>query len=94
MKYKVDNMSDEVIEAVCQAFKDDDDILAEILVYLQRSTRDNCLIMKASDQLKEMGRCENCGAKLETMSFREWHPEVDPPCYEPVCEDYCPNCDI
>lgn len=94
MRREVMNMSDEVVDGVCVAYRDDDDTLAEILVYLSQTTRDNCLIMKACDQIKEMDRCEHCGAKLETMTFREWHPEVDPPCYESVSEDYCPNCDI
>lgn len=46
----------------------------------------------ASRELNRMNRCQNCGAKLEVMTYREYHPEVD--AFEPMSDVYCPECDI
>lgn len=45
-----------------------------------------------SDELDRMGRCRNCGTKLEIMTYREYHSEVD--AFEPMSDIYCPECDI
>lgn len=46
----------------------------------------------ASDELDRMGRCKNCGTKLEIMTYREYHSEVD--AFEPMSDIYCPECDM
>ena len=86
-------MHHEVIEAVCEYYKDDEDALADCLVYLS-SLKCLSLAVHAQVQLDAMGRCAVCGCKLERYTHRELHTELDEPCYETLTEIYCPNCDI
>ena len=89
------DMHDEVVEAVVEHYKGaDEDIAADCLVYLS-SLKCLPLAVHAQVQLDAMGRCPECGSKLESYTHLVYHPEVDePPCYEPVTEVYCPRCDI
>ena len=87
-------MHDEVIEAVCEYYKNDQDTTADCLLYLATL---KCLPLAVHAQiaLDSMGRCTTCGLKLESYTHLVYHPEVDePPQYEPVTEIYCPRCDI
>lgn len=74
------NMRYEVLEALREYYKDDDEILVDCLRYLNEDT-----------EVLEMGYCPNCGVKLITISYREYHPEVD--AYEELGEIVCPECD-
>ena len=89
------DMHDEVVEAVVEYYKiADEDIAADCLVYLA-SLKDTRLAYAAIRELEAMGRCPECGSKLESYTHLVYHPEVDePPRYEPVTEVYCPRCDI
>lgn len=89
------DMHDEVVEAVVEHYKGaDEDIAADCLVYLS-SLKVLPLSYTADTALESMGRCPVCGCKLERYTHLVYHSEVDePPCYEPVTEVYCPNCDI
>lgn len=89
----MNDMHDEVIEAVCEHYKDDDDTAADCLLYLATL---KCLPLAVHSQiaLDNMGRCTTCGSKLLTYTHRELHTELDEPCYETLTEVYCPCCDI
>ena len=87
------DMYDEVIEAVCNYYEDDQDTAADCLLYLS-SLKCLPLAVHAQVQLDAMGRCTTCGSKLERYIHRELHTELDEPCYETLTEVYCPNCDI
>lgn len=88
------DMYDEVIEAVCEYYKDDQDIAVDCLLYLA-SLKDMRLAVAATRELEAMERCPECGSKLESYTHLVYHPEVDePPQYETVTEIYCPRCDI
>lgn len=89
------DMHDEVVEAVVEHYKGaDEDIAADCLVYLS-SLKVLPLAYTADTVLESMGRCPNCGCKLETYTHQEYHSEVDePPYYETLTEVYCPNCDM
>lgn len=87
-------MHDEVIESVCEYYKNDQDTAADCLLYLATL---KCLPLAVHSQiaLDSMGRCTTCGSKLESYTHQVYHPEVDePPQYETVTEIYCPRCDI
>lgn len=87
-------MHDEVIEAVCGYYKDDEDTAADCLLYLA-TLKCLPLAVHSQIQLDVMGRCTTCGSKLESYTHLVYHPEVDePPQYETVTEVYCPRCDI
>ena len=88
------DMYDEVIEAVCNYYKDDQDTASDCLLYLA-TLKCLPLAVHAQIQLDAMGRCTTCGSKLESYTHQVYHPEVDePPQYETVTEIYCPRCDI
>lgn len=86
------NMSYEVLEAVEDKFKDDEEVLADCLVYLAHLEDKTAIEYKAMDALQAMGRCPDCGGKYEVMYYKEYHPEVD--AYEDMADMYCPNCDV
>ena len=90
MKYT--DMSLEVIEAIEEKFKNDEEILVDCFMYLLNTVNDNKLSFKISTALEKMDRCPYCGTKFEVMQYREYHPEVD--AYEDMADMYCPNCDI
>ena len=88
------DMHDEVVEAVVDYYSHNQDIAADCLVYLA-SLKDMRLAMATTRELEAMGRCSECGCKVDSYTHLVYHPEVDePPCYEPVTEVYCPRCDI
>lgn len=87
-------MHNEVVEAVVDYYNHDQDIAADCLVYLA-SFKDMRLAVAATRELDAMGRCNQCGSKLEECVHTEYHTEVDePPYYETVVDTYCPRCDI
>lgn len=87
-------MHNEVIEAVLEYYKDDEDAAADCLVYLA-SLKCLPLAMRATLELESMNRCYDCGCKLQSCTYQEYHTEVDePPFYKTVTDWYCPQCDI
>lgn len=92
------NMNPELFEAIHEYWKGEPEVEADILLYLSKMVKDEVAPKKLSAQaeceLTERGRCYKCGAKLEHQVYYEPHTEVDPPCYEKMSVEYCPNCDI
>lgn len=88
----VGDMSFEILEAIEDKFKDDEEILVDCLTYLANFKDKTIIEYKASNVLEKMNRCPHCGTKYEVMYYREYHPEVD--AYEDMADMYCPNCDI
>lgn len=87
-------MHNEVIEAVLEYYKNDEDMAVDCLVWLT-SLKHISLAFKAAEALDDMGRCSTCGCKLQSCTHQEYHSEVDePPFYEIVTDWYCPQCDI
>ena len=88
-------MHNEVVDAVVEQYRGaDEDIAADCLVYLS-SLKNMRLAVAATRELDAMGRCNQCGCKLESYTHQVYHPEVDePPMFEAVTEVYCPQCDI
>lgn len=80
-------MFNELYDALKEYYKDDEDILVDCLLYLS-----DMGVSSADDRLSDMGRCLNCGNKLEFCWHREYHSEIN--AYEDICDVYCPSCDI
>lgn len=90
----MEQMHHEVIEAVVEYYKDDEELMAQCLAYLH-SIRVFSLACCAAIKLQDMGRCPRCGCKLGKCTHKEYHSEVDePPRYEIITEEYCPECDV
>lgn len=75
------NMRIEVLEALKEYYKDNEEILIDCLRYLEED-----------NEVFEMGYCSECGTKLIEFHYKEYHSEVD--AYENLCELCCPNCDF
>lgn len=75
------NMRYEVLEALEEFYKNDIDILIDCLRYLEED-----------DEVYNRGYCPNCGTELISISYREYHPEVD--AYETLSDIVCPMCDF
>lgn len=90
------NMSPEVLEAIHLMYEDEPDIEVDCLRYLGHLSivEANKLGTEAMLKLEEMGRCPDCGCLVETVPYKEPHPELDGCPYETLYESYCPICDF
>lgn len=84
-------MKYEIIEAITEYYKDEEDLMAECLIYLSKITPSD-VSYSCLDELIKRYRCAHCGIKLMEYCHREYHPEVD--AYEDRCELVCPSCDF
>lgn len=75
------NMRYEILEALEEFYKNDEEVLIDCLRYLEED-----------DEVFQRGYCPNCGTELIAISYREYHPEVD--AYETLYETVCPECDF
>lgn len=87
-------MKIEILEAITNYFKSDEDIMADCLIYLSKITPSN-FSYSCLDELIERDRCTNCGSKLIEYSYKEYHPEIEGDIkFETMCKLVCPNCDF
>ena len=75
------NMRYEILDALEEFYKNDEEVLVDCLRALEED-----------DRVFEMGYCPNCGAKLISVNYREYHSEVDD--WEELAELVCPECDF
>ena len=83
-------MKVEILEAITDYFKDDEDTMADCLIYLSEITPSN-FSYSCIDELVKRNRCTHCGMKLVEYCYKEYHSEVN--AYEDICELICPGCD-
>lgn len=87
-------MKIEILEAITDYFKGDEDIMADCLIYLSKITPSD-FSYSCLDELIERDRCTNCGSKLMEYSYKEYHPEIEGDIkFENMCKLVCPNCDF
>ena len=87
-------MKYEILEAITEYYKDDEDLMADCLVYLSKITPSD-FSYSCLDELVKRDRCVNCGSKLVEYSYKEYHPEIEGDIkFEVVRELACPNCDF
>lgn len=84
-------MNFEIIEAIEEYYKDDEDILVDCLVYLSKN-HNKKLSYLAQDKLEEMDRCSECGSKLVPHTYEEHHTELFGNPIEYITELVCTNC--
>lgn len=87
----------EIIEAIEEYYKDDEELLIDCLVYLSNIDMNDKeyrhLSYLAQDRLEDMEVCSCCGAKLEPYTYEEHHTELFGCPIEYITELRCPNCD-
>lgn len=84
----------EIIEAIKEYYKHDEDMIAYCLSHLYKFSNgyDECML---ADELREMGRCPQCGGKLKEFTYKEYHSEIEGDNkFEIMYDAYCPECDI
>lgn len=87
-------MIGEIIDALEEYFKDEEDILSDCLMYLNSCVLVNDDIKKIKDTLYNHERCNFCGTKLAIYHYKEPHDIGDGHTYyEVLTDEYCPNCD-
>jgi uncharacterized protein with PIN domain len=87
-------MKNEIIDAIREYYKDDESMTVDCLSWLSTGNLLE-LVEVARDELISMNYCPYCGSKLQTFTWREYHPEVDEPMrFEEMSEMCCPNCDF
>lgn len=87
----IPSMAYEVVEAVLEHYKGNDDTIIDCLNYL-KAIGNLAMETRVRNEFENMGRCTECGAKFELSQYKEYHSEVND--YEIMNIPYCPNCDI
>lgn len=88
------DMSDEIVEAVHLMYEDDPQLEADCMLFLSKLNGNSRAFRRmgglASDRLVDMGRCTECGASLSVnhkivfdLTRGEYYPDVSL---------YCPEC--
>lgn len=87
-------MKYEIIEAIKEYYKNDEATITDCFLWL--STHNLLeLVDIAREGLISMKKCPYCGKEMQIYTWREYHPEVDPPMqFEEMSEMYCPDCDF
>lgn len=84
------DMSDEIVEAVHLMYEDDPQLEADCMLFLSKLRGHSRMSGLASDRLVDMARCTECGATLSArhkivfdLARGEYYPDV---------YLYCPEC--
>lgn len=87
-------MKYDIIKAVTEYYKNDEDIMADCLIYLKNTTPMDFGLL-CVDRLLSKHRCVNCGCKMIEHTYQEYHPEIEGDIrFETMRELVCPNCDF
>lgn len=91
---QVEDYGFEVIEAIKDYYKNDEEIMVGCLVYMRHTLQDNKpLRWSLEEDITELGYCYECGEQLVTHTYMERHTELDGNPIEYVSETLCPRCD-
>ena len=90
----MENMSIEILDAICDAYNDDKDLVVKCLFYLYHNSTDDKLNRQIVDIMSEMGYCITCGDKLTTYEYKETHTELDYNNEEIMSAEICRHCDF
>lgn len=85
----IDNMSHEIIEAICE--NEDEEYVKDSLLYLYHVTSDKKLIILIEDWFDEHDYCVDCGNELIVKEHQEYRDGFGG-CYETIYEKICKNC--
>ena len=89
-------MVGELFDSIENLFSNDEEIMADVYVYLANLPFDlnevQYLSQQAMIKLDKMDRCTRCGDKLRFLEIKEPHPELDGCPVEILTDAYCENC--
>lgn len=85
-------MENEIFDCIYDSYKDDITELIQILLFLRNNTTNKKLQKTINNFVTENHFCLECGQPLNKKIVKEYHTELDYPCYEVFVEEYCENC--
>ena len=83
----------EIVQTLVDSYKDDEQLLGDMLYYLYETT--DCLSLKntITDVMYDLNRCISCGGSLVVYEYEESHTELDDGGSEVFLAKLCSNCD-
>lgn len=87
----MNNMSYEIIEAIESYYKDDEDMIADCMLWLANAPWKG--MSPFWEWLNDNSRCDRCGSELKQRAYKEPHNEIGNGVYETLYEWYCPECE-
>ena len=90
----VENYSREIIDLICDSWKDDEELLFEALRYLYNQSADSKMTDQIVDIFTDEERCLECGRELKFATYEIVHTEIEQPNVEYTGYYYCPDCDV
>lgn len=89
----IENMSDEVLDAILDVYKDDKELVISCLMFLYYTTTNEKLQSNIVEILSDMNYCIECGSKMINYEWEEAHDELEGSYKEEFSASFCPNCD-
>lgn len=86
----------DMMEALLKYYKDDVDVVVDILLWLHDiiNKGDKHICADINQMLSDLGRCIYCGEKMQSTVIKNIHTELDGNVVEYESVDFCPVCDI
>lgn len=89
----IENFSREIIDTLCDDYKNDEQLVMDMLRYLYYTNTDDKMKEQIVMIFNDYEYCIECGSKLKIYTYEEPHTELKPTAYETITEVYCPICD-
>lgn len=89
----IENMSNELLDAILDTYKDDKELIATILFFLYHTSDDNRLRQNIATLMEDMDKCISCNSDVLTYKFQEVHSELDNNDVETFVTKLCSHCD-
>lgn len=83
----------EVLDAIEDFYKTDEEIQADCILWLKQITNDVKTQVHCDEWLDKHHRCPKCGTVLQTYNYRQPQPYQEGIVYEDMSEEFCPYCD-
>ena len=93
MQTETENMSTAILDAICETYKDDKDLITSCLCFLYYRTNDERLLENIIHIMSDMNYCIECGKKMLHYEWEDTHDELDGYNKELYTTNFCPNCD-
>lgn len=89
----MESFAREILDVICEEYSDDKDLVAQILLYLYNTSRDDKMTSNICDIMSAMDYCLQCGDKMATFEWDELHTELEYDNVEKFSQTLCEVCD-
>lgn len=91
--YKGENFSREIIDTLCDDYKDDEQLVMDMLRYLYYTSTDDKMKEQIVMIFNDFNYCLECGSKMQLYEYDEIHDELTYNNVEHIKYYECPICD-